>query len=603
MSRDLSFSSNDTVAVYGDQRVAIQAMLDYDFVCSKEKPSVQCIIGPRLSDGGKHIYFWGKDELLIPTFASLEAAFAQFQCSVLVNVASSRSAFEVTKEALENTPVKKIIIIAEGMPERQARILKAIATKTNKLVIGPATVGVLIAGVLKAGSAGGTIDNIVALKLFVRGSVGIVSKSGGMLNELMTIVTRVSNGVCEAIAIGGDRFPATTLSEQALRFEENDQVKLILLLGEVGGTQEQVIAELIQSKRITKPVVAWVSGMGATSLRQNIQFGHAGAMANTDQETAAAKIKILQQAGAIVPNSYAQLEETLHNEAKKMHIDTMTDQQEPNPLPTDFNELLRKGQVRYPKQIHSSISPKMGQDESYFGQDIATVAEQKSLGYIIGLLWFKKEFSPEVADLFELMLKVTADHGPAVSGAHNTIVAARAGKDLVSSLVSGLLTIGPRFGGAVNAAAFYFKGAVDNHHSAYEFVEQMKKDNVLIPGIGHKVKSKTNPDKRVALLVKSAQSALEHHSHLTYALQVEAVTSLKKDSLILNVDGAIAAILLDILGQTFNSTEIDDLIKMEALNAFFVLGRSIGLIGHYIDQKRLDQPLYRHPEWDILELE
>ena len=84
---------------------------------------------------------------------------------------------------------------------------------------------------------------------------------------------------------------------------------------------------------------------------------------------------------------------------------------------------------------------------------------------------------------------VTADHGPAVSGAHNTIVAARAGKDLVSSLTSGLLTIGDRFGGALDGAARMFTQAYDENMIPMEFVNSMRKQHKLIMGIGHRIKS------------------------------------------------------------------------------------------------------------------
>ena len=89
----------------------------------------------------------------------------------------------------------------------------------------------------------------------------------------------------------------------------------------------------------------------------------------------------------------------------------------------------------------------------------------------------------------EMCLILTADHGPAVSGAHNTIVCARAGKDLVSSLVSGLLTIGDRFGGALDGAAKQFSEAYDAGLSPMQFVNKMRKEGKLIMGIGHRVKS------------------------------------------------------------------------------------------------------------------
>ena len=93
-----------------------------------------------------------------------------------------------------------------------------------------------------------------------------------------------------------------------------------------------------------------------------------------------------------------------------------------------------------------------------------------------------------------------ADHGPAVSGAHNAIVTARAGKDIISALVSGLLTIGPRFGGAIDDAAQNFKRAYAAGQTPDAFVEEMKQKGENIPGIGHLIKSLKNPDMRVTLL-------------------------------------------------------------------------------------------------------
>jgi hypothetical protein len=79
-----------------------------------------------------------------------------------------------------------------------------------------------------------------------------------------------------------------------------------------------------------------------------------------------------------------------------------------------------------------------------------------------------------------------------VTGAHNTIVTSRAGKDLISCLVSGLLTIGPRFGGAIDDAARYFQDARDRNLDPDEFVEEMKRKGIRVPGIGHRIKSKAS---------------------------------------------------------------------------------------------------------------
>lgn len=186
-----------------------------------------------------------------------------------------------------------------------------------------------------------------------------------------------------------------------------------------------------------------------------------------------------------------------------------------------------------------------------------------------------------------------------MSGAHNTIVATRAGKDLVSSLASGLLTIGPRFGGALDEAAVMFSEGSDNGADAAAFVSKMRKSNRLIMGIGHRIKSLSNPDRRVEIIKEYALEHFGDNTVLKFALAVEAVTTRKKSNLILNVDGCIAVCFVDMLRGcgAFTTEEADELVRNGCLNGLFVLGRSIGFIGHHLDQKRLKQGLYRHP-WD-----
>jgi ATP-citrate lyase alpha-subunit len=219
----------------------------------------------------------------------------------------------------------------------------------------------------------------------------------------------------------------------------------------------------------------------------------------------------------------------------------------------------------------------------------------------MSLLWFKKRYPKWATNFIETVVKTVADHGPAVSGAHNARVTARAGKDVISSVVTGLLTIGPRFGGAIDGAAKYFKYGYDNNLSPVEFIDHMKKQGIPVPGIGHRIKSVRNPDLRVSGLKKFAGEAFPSTPLLNYALEVEKLTTAKKDNLILNVDGTIGVLMIDMwrsLG--YSDEEMDVFIEAGALNAFFVLGRCIGFIGHVLDEKRLAMPMYRHPWEDIL---
>jgi len=129
----------------------------------------------------------------------------------------------------------------------------------------------------------------------------------------------------------------------------------------------------------------------------------------------------------------------------------------------------------------------------------------------------------------------------------------------------------------------------------------MKAIGKNIDGIGHRVKSVTNPDKRVELLTGYARQHFPQTDYLDFALAVEKLTTSKKNNLILNVDGCVASLCCDMLrGIGFNQDEVRDFVELEALNALFVIGRSIGIVGHILDQRRMKQNLYRHPYDDIL---
>eukprot|EP00483_Globobulimina_turgida_P003846 UN03854 len=206
--------------------------------------------------------------------------------------------------------------------------------------------------------------------------------------------------------------------------------------------------------------------------------------------------------------------------------------------------------VRKASSFLSGISDERGSELVYAGMAISDVFSQEiGIGGVVGLLWFRRRLPLHFNKFIEIVLQITADHGPAVSGAHNTIVTARAGKDLISSLCSGLLTIGPRFGGALDEAARMFTNAYDMKLTPQQFVSETRDAGKLIMGIGHKMKSIDNPDQRVVIIKDYAFKHFPKNSQkiLNYALKVEQVTTRKKNNLILNVDGCIACCFVDLL--------------------------------------------------------
>ena len=120
-------------------------------------------------------------------------------------------------DAFNHPQLRTLAIIAEGVPERQTReIIQRAAEKHGVALIGPATVGGIKPGCFRIGNTDGMLDNIVLSKLYRPGSVGYVSKSGGMSNELNNIICKNSDGVCEGVAIGGDAYPGSRFVDHLL---------------------------------------------------------------------------------------------------------------------------------------------------------------------------------------------------------------------------------------------------------------------------------------------------------------------------------------------------------------------------------------------------
>ncbi len=587
--------------IYNNQGMATQRMLDFDFVSGRETPSVAALINPTGADSFSK-FFFGKSEILLPLYKTIEnAAKMHPNVDVMINFASFRSAAPSTEEALAIPQIRTVVIIAEGVPERQMKLVTAKAKALGKVIIGPATVGGIKAGCFKIGNAGGTIENIIESKLHRPGSVGFVSKSGGLSNEAYNIIARNTDGLYEGIAIGGDTYPGSTLMDHLLRFEKIPEIKMLVCLGEVGGNAEYEIAEALKNKKITKPLVIWVTGTCSKAFKTEVQFGHAGAKACCDEETADAKNAALKKAGAIVPTSYDDYDQkiraTYASLVKKGIIKPKPEPSVPK-IPMDYAKALKEGLIRKPSNFICTISDDRGEELLYGKMPISEVFKNDiGIGGVLSILWFKRLFPAYATKFIEMTIMVTADHGPAVAGAHNAIVAARAGKDLMSSVASGILTIGPRFGGAIDGAAQMFSDAYDRGLTPAQFIEEMKKKGENIQGIGHLIKSIHNPDMRVTIMKDYAKKHFKATPLLDYALEVEKLTTAKKDNLILNVDGCIGICFVDMLRNEMPKNEADEYIQMGALNGLFVVGRTIGMAAHFLDQKRLKQGLYRHP-WD-----
>ena len=525
----------------------------------------------------------GSQIVSIPIYKTLKEATDNHGINtVLVFVAPSR-ATQAAMDSFDNPNIKVISMITEGVPEKDAKLLIKKAKETGKIMNGPSAIGVMSAGLCRMGVIGGEYNNLILSKLYRPGSFGVLTKSGGLSNEIMWIISQFADGITTAVGIGGDAYPCSDFRTYLDMFEKDKETKAVVIVGEMGGNLEEAAAEWYGEKKRRIKLIGAIAGFCQESLPKGMKFGHAGAKEGQHGEgSARGKSDALKKVGAIVPDTFGALGPAIKDVYEELKASGVIEEKEDTPvselpqLPQKIEHFVSSGDVLVEPLIKSTIADDRGEEPLYFGYPASELINNGyDISHVIGLLWNKKLVSKKEAEVIRRIIMLSADHGPAVSGAFATIMASCAGIGLSQSVAAGLIMIGPRFGGAVTDAGNYFDVGLRNYPNDIPgFLAHMKKNFGPVPGIGHRVKSLKNPDKRVQELIKHVREADIFTPHLDYALKVEEVTTAKKDNLILNVDGCMACILVDLGFPT------------QSLNGFFILARTIGLIGHWNDQKR-----------------
>ena len=232
----------------------------------------------------------GSQHLGVPVFNTIEKAVAETGANASLMFVPPAFAADGILEAI-GASMPLVVCITEGIPVLDmVKVHRYLKGKPTRL-IGPNCPGVMSPGKCKAG--------IMVGEIHLPGSVGVISRSGTLTYDVVSQLTSLGIGQSTCVGIGGDALPGSTFVNILELFEEDQDTKAVVLIGEIGGTMEQEAAKFITDK-MSKPVVVFIAGSTAPPGKR---MGHAGAIITGNAGKASEKIKALSQAGAtIAPN-------------------------------------------------------------------------------------------------------------------------------------------------------------------------------------------------------------------------------------------------------------------------------------------------------------
>ncbi len=467
--------------------------------------------------------------------------------------------------------VKLVVLVADRVPVWDAMEIADAAKRTGAKFVGPNTLGIASPGQAVVGMIGGRAESAREwFKPPLPGGTGagIVSRSGGMSSSTAYYCGQAGVRISSIVHIGGDAVLGLRIPDVAEMFEKDPATDSIIVFGEIGGSQEEELAELMASGRVTKPVVAYIGGKAATS---GTRFSHAGAIIEGNRGTHAGKVAALRGAGGTVVEAFGQLPEAVVAMLRaKGSRSLMSDAERKAVWTTGVTRIA-------PNQV------------AVRGRDIAGLMGNTSFGAAVYLILSGTLPDERVGRLMDAILVSSIDHGATPPSCLAARTVASTGAGLSQSVAAGIMSINRHHGGAIEDAARYLGGLlakaaemrVGLDEVATAEVAKIKGSGDRISGFGHRVHTKDPRTARLFELAAAAGLTEAQGRHIGAARAVERAFATIGKPLPINVDGAIGAILAD-LG-----------LDPRVFNGIFMIARTPGLVAHVVEEQTREKPMRR----------
>ena len=239
----------------------------------------------------------GREVHGVPVFDTVAQAVEHHGGPIDGSVVTVPPAFtkDAVLEAIENG-IKLIVVVTERIPRGDVAQMVELAEMRGARIIGPNCLGLIVPEVCKMGGIGGPAKD--AAKAYTPGSIGVMSRSGGMTTEISSTLTAAGLGQSTAVSIGGDAIIGSTYAELMPLFEADSETQGIVIYTEPGGRMEAQLAEWVAESGSRLPIVAFMAGRFMDSEEmKGMSFGHAGTIVEGKEDTATEKIARMEAAG------------------------------------------------------------------------------------------------------------------------------------------------------------------------------------------------------------------------------------------------------------------------------------------------------------------